>query len=136
MAFVLDCSVAMAWLFTDEAHAGADALRESLTEQPGVAPALWPAELANSLLTATRRGRISVDEWPELGRQLRALPIEIDPVALPAMLDRVLPMADRYGLTVYDATYLELAARRGLPLATLDRQLAEASRAAGVALCL
>ncbi len=136
MAFVLDCSVSMAWLFADEAHGGADALRESLTEEPGVAPALWPTELANSLLTATRRGRISVDEWPELGRQLRALPIEIDPIALPAVLDRVLPMADRYGLTVYDATYLELAARRGLPLATLDRQLAEASRAAGVALCL
>ena len=69
-------------------------------------------------------------------RGLRALPIEIDPVALPVVLDRVLPMADRYGLTVYDATYLELAARRGLQLATLDRQLAEASRAAGVALCL
>ena len=136
MAFVLDCSVSMAWLFADEAHARADALRESLTEQHGVAPALWPTELANALLTASRRGRISVDEWPALGRQLRALPIEVDPVALPAVLDRVLPMADRYGLTVYDATYLELAIRRGLPLATLDRRLAEVSRAAGVALCL
>ncbi len=136
MAFVLDCSVSMAWLFADEAHAGADALRDSLTEAPAVAPALWPAELANALLAATRRGRVAVEAWPKLRRQLEALPIEIDPVDLSAVLERVLPMANRYALTVYDATYLELATRRGLPLATLDRKLAEAGRAAGVTLCL
>ena len=136
MAFVLDCSVTMSWLFADESHEGAEALREALPDDPAVAPALWPVEVANVLLVATRRGRISASDWPVVAQHLESIAVEIDPSTLQAALAKALPLADRHGLTVYDAMYLELATRRGLPLATLDRQLAEASRNAGVRLRL
>ena len=80
MAFVLDCSVTMAWVFPDEATDATDWLRDSLVEGRAFVPSLWPAEVGNVLLTATRRGRIRVDEWPEIRANLEALPIEIDPV--------------------------------------------------------
>ena len=136
MAFVLDCSVTMSWLFADESHQGAEALREALPDDPAVAPALWPVEVANALSTATRRGRVSASDWSLVAQHLESISVEIDPTTLQGALGRALPLADRHGLTVYDAMYLELAARRGLPLATLDRQLAEASRNAGVRLRL
>ena len=80
MAFVLDCSVTMAWVFPDEATDATDWLRDSLVESQAFVPSLWPVEVGNVLLTATRRGRIRVDEWPEIRSNLEALPIEIDPV--------------------------------------------------------
>ncbi len=136
MAFVLDCSVTMSWLFADESHEGADALRESLPDDPAVAPALWPVEVANVLLVARRRRRIAASDWPAVAGHLESIPVEIDPSTLQGALGRALPLADRHGLSVYDAMYLELAARRGLPLATLDRRLAEACHGAGVRLRL
>ena len=136
MAFVLDCSVTMTWLFEDEAHEGADALQEPLTDNPAVVPPLWPVEVANAVLVATRRGRLADGDWSHVQRHLGALPIEIDTMTFERAVGHILPLASRHGLTAYDASYLELASRRGLPLATLDRQLADACRAAGVALCL
>ena len=136
MAFVLDCSVTLSWLFADASHQGAEALRETLPDDPAVAPALWPVEVANALLAATRRGRVAASDWPLVAQHLESIAVEIDPATLLGTLSRSLPLADRHGLTVYHAMYLELAARRGLPPATLDRQLAEASRNAGVRLRL
>ena len=81
MAFVLDCSVALAWIFPDEATEATHRLRESLIEGRAFAPALWPIEVANVLLVATRRGRVDPDEWEQLYTNLEALPIEIDPVS-------------------------------------------------------
>ena len=75
----LDCSVTMAWVFPDEATDATDWLRDSLVEGRAFVPSLWPAEVGNVLLTATRRGRIRVDEWPEIRANLEALPIEIEP---------------------------------------------------------
>ena len=86
MAFVLDCSVTMAWVFPDEASASTDALQESLVEDSAFVPALWPGETGNVLLTATRRGRIAKDDWRQIRESLQALPINIDPVST----DRVL----------------------------------------------
>lgn len=132
MAFVLDCSVTMAWVFPDEANDSTDALRESLLKDSAVVPVLWPIEVGNVLLAATRRGRISEDDWPRIRDALAALPIDFDPESCDRVLDSVLPIANEYKLSVYDAMYLELALRLGLPLATLDQELIAASKAAGV----
>lgn len=132
MPFVLDCSVAMAWLFLDEGNDSTDALREKLVTEHAVVPALWLIEVGNALLAATRRGRLSEEDWPRIRNDLAELPIEIDTDSCARVLDRVLPVARDHKLSVYDATYLELAMRLSLPLATLDRQLAAAARGAGI----
>jgi len=132
MGFVLDCSVAMAWVFPDEANESTDALRESLLKDSAVVPALWPIEVGNVLLVATRRGRITEGDWPLIRSDLEALPIEIDPDSCNRVLSTVLPLAREHNLSVYDAMYLELALRRRLPLATLDRKLAACAVKAGV----
>jgi predicted nucleic acid-binding protein len=79
MAFVLDCSVTMAWVFPDEASESTDALRESLLTYRAVVPVLWPVEVANVLLVATRRGRVTENDWPRIRDDLAALPIDVDP---------------------------------------------------------
>ena len=132
MAFVLDCSVAMAWVFPDEATEATDRLRESLIGSRAFVPSLWPVEVGNVILVATRRGRIGVDEWPQLRANLEALPIEIDPVSTSRAWGAWPELAHAHRLSVYDATYLELAARMRMPLATLDRALGNAGRAAGL----
>ena len=131
MPFVLDCSVTMAWMFRDEATDATDRLRDMLDENRALVPALWPTETANALLAATRRKRIKREEWPRLRTQLNALPIDIDPVSAARTWGPALDLAAVHDLTVYDATYLELAMRRGLPLATLDRALGAAAQADG-----
>ena len=131
MPFVLDCSVTMAWMFRDEATDATDRLRDMLDENRALVPALWPTETANALLAATRRKRIKREEWPRLRTQLNALPIDIDPVSAARAWGPALDLAAVHDLTVYDATYLELAMRRGLPLATLDRALGAAAQAEG-----
>lgn len=132
MAFVLDCSVTMAWVFPDEANESTDALRESLLKESAIVPVLWPIEVGNVLLVATRRGRITEDDWPRIRDDLEALPIDLDPESCDRVLDTVLPIANEHKLSVYDAMYLELSLRLGLPLATLDRRLRAAGKAAGV----
>ena len=132
MAFVLDCSVTMTWLFPDEATKATDRLRDSLVEARAFVPSLWPVEVANVLLAATRRGRIRVDEWPEICAHLDVLPIEIDPISTARVWGAVLELANRHRLSAYDAMYLELAVRMRMPLATLDRALAAAGQAAGI----
>ena len=132
MAFVLDCSVTMAWVFPDEATEATERLRDSLVDDRAFAPSLWPVEVGNVLLIATRRGRVHIDEWPEIHRDLEALPIEIDPVTTSRAWGVSLELAQTYQLSAYDAMYLELAMRMRLPLATLDRALRNAAHAAGI----
>ena len=132
MAFVLDCSVAIAWIFADETTEMALKLLESLAHDSAVVPQLWPLEVANVLLVATRRGRIREQDWPQLIDALDALPIEVDGQTHSRAWTMTLGIASRHGLSAYDAAYLELASRRNLPLATLDTRLAEACRAMGV----
>ena len=132
MAFVLDCSVTLAWLFPDEATETTDRLRDSLIESRAFAPALWPIEVANVLLVATRRGRVDPGEWEQIYANLEALPIEIDPVSTSRVWGRTLQLANAHRLSVDDAMYLELALRMRLPLATLDRALGEAARMEGL----
>ena len=132
MRFVLDCSVTMSWVFPDEASAATDGLRESMIEGRAFAPAPWPVEVANVLLTATRHGRITADECPRICASLEALPIEIDPVSTSRAWGTALALARKHRLSGYDAMYLELAVRMQLPLATLDQALGAAGRAEGL----
>jgi predicted nucleic acid-binding protein len=132
MPFVLDCSMTMAWIFPDEATKGSTALRESLLEDYALVPTVWPLEVANVLLVATRRKRVQESEWPKLLADLAVLPIEVDRETSERALSDGLQVARRYDLSAYDAVYLELALRRKAPIATLDKNLKSACRRAGV----
>lgn len=132
MTLVLDSSATLAWIHGDERTASIEALFDRVIEQSAVVPSLWRLEIANSLNVAIRRKRISRTFRDEALDDLAQLDILVDPETnLHAWLATV-RLADQYGLTVYDAAYLELAHRRRLPLATLDRALADAARAAGI----
>jgi predicted nucleic acid-binding protein len=130
---VLDASVTLAWCFEDE---GAEALTALERARDGVAhvPALWPLEVANALVVAERRRRLSEAEATRFLDLLAALAIEVEPAPQLAGLASLLALARGHGMSVYDASYLELALRRGLPLATLDTALASAASAVGVGL--
>ena len=129
---VLDASVTMAWFFPDEATGFTEALLDSLGTRQVWVPALWVAECANVLQSAARRGRLLPGRRVEIAQELAELPVTVD-AELPSVvpLDR---LAATHSLSAYNATYLELAQRRKLPLATLDRSLRLAAQAAGVAL--
>lgn len=136
MSFVLDNSVALAWCFEDEQTIAIMALLDRVAEAGAVAPQLWPIEALNGLLTAERRGRIDADVRQRLAGFLRQLPITIDDETASQVWIATARLADLHGLTAYDATYLELAMRLGLPLATADAALIKAARASGVTLLL
>ena len=96
MAFVLDCSVAMAWVFPDEATEETGRLRDSLVTGRAFVPAIWPIEVGNVLRVATSRGRIRTEDWPRLRANLQALPIEIDPLSTSRIWGTVLELAHEY----------------------------------------
>lgn len=134
-AFVVDASMALSWCFEGEDSPRSDTVLARLEHDRAIAPAIWPLEVANGLRTAERRGRLDEGSVSEVTRLLMTLPILVEePLALDAALERVLPLARMVGLTAYDASYLDLATRHGLPLATADDQLARAARASGVEL--
>lgn len=135
-AVVIDCSVAVSWCFEDEASEAGDALLDQLGEHGAVVPSLWHLEMGNVLLQAAKRGRISADEADAKLRLMAALPIVTDGETSTRAWSDTLELARAEGLTAYDAAYLELALRRRLPLATFDRQLAEAARRRGVQLVI
>jgi predicted nucleic acid-binding protein len=132
MAFVVDSSVTLAWLLPDEQYAGLDALADALETGPAQAPPLWALEVRNALVTAQRRKRITERELDKLLKIIDGLPIELDTAPPVETGPAVVACARRFGLTTYDAAYLELAQRLGLPLATIDVALADAARKAGV----
>ena len=134
--FVIDASATLATCFEDEAGDIADRILERLEVDKAVAPAHWPLEVANALRTAERRRRLQAEDLPKLRGLLGALPVEIVPVELGTAMGDVLEMARAFGLSVYDAAYLGLAAFRGIPLATADEQLRQAALRAGVELAV
>ena len=133
MSFVLDTSVAIAWLFEDEASAEADALAARVAQEGAITPSLWRLEVANVLLQAEKRGRIAASDVALRLELLDALPISTDGETDARAWREGLALARLHGLTSYDAAYLELAIRKGLALATRDRALIAAARKAGVA---
>lgn len=132
MAFVLDCSVALAWVLPDEGSPYADALLDRLVAEGAVVPPIWPLEVGSVLLVALRHRRIRREEFEPMVEKLRHLPIEVDLGATDHALAGVLVLAAQHKLTTYDAAYLDLAQRRTLPLASLDKRLRAACRAAKV----
>jgi predicted nucleic acid-binding protein len=133
--FVADASATLPWCFEDEATPATEALLERLRAgEAAVVPAHWATEVMNGLLMAVRGGRIDLEHVTRFARDLAALPIHIEPSHTPAAWNAVIGVAAKYQLTIYDATYLELAERTRLPLATLDGDLRRAALAANVAL--
>jgi predicted nucleic acid-binding protein len=131
MGFVLDASVAACWAFDDEDHPIADAALGRSEGEGVFVPSLWWFEIRNLLIVAERRKRLTVMTTNAFLRSMQRLKLSID--RTPGEAD-VLLLARRYGLTVYDSGYLELAMRERLPLATLDRKLAVAAESEGVQL--
>src|SRR5580704_17137718 len=133
--FVADASATLPWCFEDEATPATEALLERLRAgEPAFVPAHWAAEVMNALIMATRRNRIDLERVTRFSRDLAVLPIRIEPPHAPAAWDVVIGVAAKHRLTVYDAAYLELAERTGLPLATLDGDSRKAALAASVIL--
>jgi predicted nucleic acid-binding protein len=131
--FILDCSVTMAWYFKDEANAYAKAVRRSLSAAVAVVPALWPLEVANILVLGERRQRSTEAEASQWLRYLQMLPIHVDDETAARAWSDILHVARSYDLSAYDASYLELAIRLALPLASLDDKLKATAASAGVA---
>ena len=129
MSVVLDGSVTLSWCFLDEHTEASLAVASRVADEGAVVPALWWCEVANGLQMAVRRRRID-EAYRDLSlADLTRMEIQTDPQSEGFVLSASVRLAERHGLTVYDAAYLELAQRRRLELATLDTQLIAAARA-------
>lgn len=133
-AFVVDASVVCAWLFEDEATPATDALLARLSDDDAIAPALLPFEVGNVAAMAQTRGRVSEIDLSVALTTLAGLAVTLAPENPAYIYEDVRLLARRRGLTVYGAAYLDLAMRRRLPLASLDKALRKAAEAEGVAL--
>jgi predicted nucleic acid-binding protein len=132
---VLDASVALCWLFEDQATAYTYSVLEHLAAgQEALTPVLWPFELANTLVVAERRRLLRSARGIAFLEQVAQLRIRIDPSGSERAFKEVLETARYHQLSAYDASYLDLAMREALPLATVDRALRRAARTAGVSL--
>jgi predicted nucleic acid-binding protein len=132
--FVLDGSVTMAWYFQDEMSDYADAVRDGLDRSQAVVPSLWPLEVANTVIMGERRKRSTPAQAATWLGFLGVLPIVVDGETTARAWGDTLGLARAHNLSAYDAAYLELAMRRGLPLATLDEKLKAAAAAVGVSM--
>lgn len=133
MGWVLDSSMALAWVFPDKKSGEAERLlsRRAAPEELWV-PALWWYEIANALVSARRRRRITQAEAARAAELFGELPLKTDAVSEPSGLNRLGGLASEHGLSAYDCAYLELAQRKGFVLATLDGRLAAAAVKSGV----
>ena len=131
--FVVDNSVVVAWGL-GEGDRYADAVIDLLTEREAHVPSVWPLEFANVLVVAERRGRLSEADALRLRELVHALPIRVVPDSTARVLSNVVALARKHHLSAYDASYLDLAMREGLPIATLDGSLRRAAGSAGVPL--
>ncbi len=132
--FVLDSAVTLTWCFSDEATAYTESFlnRLSTLTDTAIVPALWLYEIVNVVALASRKRRITQLQGIQFLHSLTDLPIEVDYPNKILLFKDVAPLAERHRLTGYDAAYLELALRLALPLATLDQELIQASKDAGV----
>jgi predicted nucleic acid-binding protein len=134
VSLVIDSSATLAWIYSEEATETIRGVFARLTERGAWVPALWRLELANVLEMGVRRGRHDSAFRDATLADLTLLPISVDPETDRHAWSATLRLAAKHRLTLYDAAYLELAQRRGLPLATLDRELRQAATAEGVRL--
>jgi predicted nucleic acid-binding protein len=118
----------MAWCFEDEVSLYADQVLDQLKldDREAIVPVLWPLEVTNVLLVNERRGRLSAAQSRRFLELLTAMPVTVDEKSLHTHSLQLLALGREHGLSSYDASYLELAERRGLPLATADKKLLKA----------
>ena len=129
-AFVLDCSVTISWFMPDESS---DLnFLERVAKEGAIVTSLWPLEIGNVLLLSERKSRITVEQRQKALHVLTRLPIVVDTMTSNNAWLETMELAERYELTLYDASYLELSLRRSLPLATFDKQLKKAAELSGV----
>jgi predicted nucleic acid-binding protein len=132
--FVIDASAALAWCFDDESTVATRALLDRFEDERAEVPSLWHLEVANALAVSERNGRITPARTSEFIALIGGLPIVVDEQTPGLALSTVLDLARSERLSAYDASYLELAMRRGVALATKDDALAKAARRMGVSL--
>ena len=133
-AIVLDGSVTMVWGFDDEADPYAEAVLNRIPGLQAFVPSVWPLEVSNALLVGERRRRITPADAVRFLAILATFPIAVDPDTAAHAWHETTHLARAHGLSAYDAAYLELAIRLGLPMATLDDKLKAAAIAVGVSL--
>lgn len=132
-SFVADASVAIAWVHPAQATAETEAMLDRLVAGDSlVVPALWPLEVANALTILRRRRKLTPDEARSAIEIIRELPVVIDHEAATIAFTRLFDLASEHELTIYDASYIELAARRQLPLASNDVRMKQAAIRSGV----
>ena len=132
MSLVIDASLTVTWYFDDKATPATERLLDSVSETGAVVPMLWRLEVANAFQSAIRRRRISASYRDRSLSELMNMPIVVDPDTDAYAWTTTLRLAERFALTVYDSTYLELAQRRSLPMATLDTALRAAATTLGI----
>lgn len=125
--FIIDNSIVMSWCFEDEENGYSDDVLESLEFGEAYAPAIWPLEVGNVLLVAERKQRLGEAAVARFLMLLNSLPIAVEQESPDRMFREIVSLARRHGLSTYDASYLELAMRLGLPLATRDAALVKAA---------
>ncbi len=128
---VIDTSVVASWFFSDEDDAMTRQSAERTLSETALVPPIFPAELANALLSACRKGRIPSDELEGALERTKQLPIRVESQGFD--LNHEMVLATRYGLTIYDAMYLALAERHHITILTRDRALRAAALQAGLA---
>ena len=126
--FVVDNSVVMSWCFKDETNRYADNVLDKLTDASAVVPSIWPLEVVNVLLVAERQKRLSESDSARFLTLLSQLPIVVEYERPEMMMKELLALARVNDLSSYDASYLDLAMRKGIPIATLDNKLIKAAR--------
>ncbi len=132
--FVLDRSVTMAWCFEDESNKYTERVLDTLVKGEGCVPAVWALEVANVLLVGEQRKRLTTAQSLRFANLIRHLPISVDEGAASRAFGEILALARDHSLSSYDASYLELAIREGLALATQDVSLKRAAKKSGVSL--
>jgi predicted nucleic acid-binding protein len=129
---VLDASITLAWVFEDEAIPYAEVVLEALAEVEALVPAIWSLEVGNGLVVAERRGRLNQAATVQFLALIGLLPITVEIQRTEQILGEILALARDQGISTYDAAYLHLAMRHGLPLATADEALRQAAVRIGV----
>lgn len=132
MSLVIDASITVAWCFEDEVTPAAEDVLDEVVESNAIVPSIWRFEVGNALQMAIRRKRITDVFRDDALAKLLAMPISVDPDTDAHAWTTALRLSQRFGLTLYDAAYVELAQRHSLPLATLDQEMRAAAIAVSV----
>ena len=127
-AFVIDNSVVMTWCFKDEDSQYSDFILDQLENATAFVPSIWPLEVSNVLLVAEQKKRIGEADSTRFIALLTDLPIIVDQESPERMIKEIFSLARKHKLSSYDASYLDLAMRKGLPIATLDKSLLAAAK--------